>query len=346
MRISKPRYRAATKPLLRASAATGLATFLVAAAPSPPPAQTGPEPAHIFAPIDYPTAINRYRSADGTPGPDYWRNRADYRIEVALDAPTHRLTGRETITYRNNCPSSLNVLWMQLDQNIYRETSRGAAAMPARFKAHGHTEGVQIDHVALLDAHGKETTVTPLISDTRMQIALPAPLPPASTIKFNVSWHYEVPGIWGGRTAVTPSRNGDIFEIAQFYPRMAVFDDLRGWDTAPYLGGEFYLDYGDIDYRVTVPSNFLVVGSGALLNESEVLTAQERQRLAQARFSEKRVLIRDQADIEAASHRLTSGTQSWHFFMPNTRDVAFVASAALLWDAARLDLPPVVPAPG
>ncbi|WP_162993336.1 M1 family metallopeptidase [Asaia bogorensis] len=348
MPISEPLCRAATKPLLKASAATGLAILLAAAAP--PPAQTGPrpepEPTHIFAPIDYPTAINRYRSADGTPGPDYWHNRADYRIDVALDAPTHRLTGQETITYRNNSPSTLNVLWLQLEQNIYRETSRGAAAMPARFKAHGHTEGMQIDRVALLDAHGKEIAVTPLISDTRMQISLPTPLAPASTVKFTVSWHYEIPGTWGGRTAVTPSRNGDIFEIAQFYPRMAVFDDLRGWDTAPYLGGEFYLDYGDIDYRVTVPSNFLVMGSGALLNEKDVLTAQERQRLEQARMSEKRVLIRNQADIEATSRISANGTRRWHFFMPNTRDVAFVASAALLWDAAKLDLPPVAPAPG
>jgi hypothetical protein len=139
---------------------------------------------------------------------------------------------------------------------------------------------------------------------------------------------------------VNPSRNGEIFEIAQWYPRMAVYDDLRGWDTAPYLNSEFYLEYGDFDYAITVPWNMIVAGSGELLNPGDVLTATQQKRLEQARRSDATVMIRTPAEVNQPSSRpKTSGTLTWHFRMHNTRDVAFGASAAYVWDAARINLP-------
>ncbi|CAM2835245.1 M1 family metallopeptidase [Komagataeibacter xylinus] len=302
-----------------------------------------PDPNQIFSPVAMPTPVSAYRSGDGTPGPMAWKNQADYRIAVTLDPATHELTGEETVTYHNNSPSSLPVLWVQLDQNMYRADSRRAAMSgPAGAP---HTDGMQIGSVTLMEGTATQE-VTPLISDTRMQITLPHPLAPGRMQVFRVRWHYTMPGAWGGRTAVSPSKNGDIYEIAQFYPRMAVFDDVRGWDTLPYVGDEFYLDYGSFDYAVTVPASFLVVGSGALVNPAQVLSPAQQLRLAQARRSDTRVMIRDLADVEAAAHAPPAGSRTWRFHMDNTRDVAFVASPALLWDAAKLDLPPMAPAPG
>jgi len=304
-----------------------------------------PDPQRIFAPLAFPNDVNDYRSGGGVPGPAYFTNRSDYDIKVAIDPTNRTLSGSETITYTNNSPDVLRVLWVQLDQNIYREDARANFTSPERHAE--HTDGDVIEHVSV-ETDGKSIDITPTITDTRMQVVLPQGLAAkGGKVRLHVTWHYTVTGPWGGRTAVTPSKNGDIYEIAQFYPRMAVYDDVRGWDTAPYLGQEFYLDYGDIDYAVTVPWNVTVVRSGALLNPTEVLTQVERDRLAQAEKSDQRVMIRTAADVtDPSSHAATTGTKTWHYRMNNTRDVAFAASSALLWDAAHIDLPPVVPAPG
>lgn len=255
------------------------------------------EAARIFAPLAYPDAPNVYRSGSGRRGPQAWQNRADYDIRVTIDPTNRMLSGSEIITYTNNSPDDLDVLWVQLDQNIYREGSRADFANPERHEH--HTDGISIESVSIED-DGRSTPLVPVISDTRMQLALADPMQKGEKRKIRIVWHYTVPGEWGGRTAVSPSKNGDIYEIAQFYPRMAVYDDIRGWDTAPYLGQEFYLEYGDFDYSVTVPSHFVVAGSGALVNPAEVLTQEQRDRLAQAAKSEQRVMIRTQAEVEGA----------------------------------------------
>ena len=310
--------------------------------PGPAASPTTPDPAVIFAPFRAGNQPDVYRSAGGVPGPAYWQNRADYVIDATIDTGPHVLHGRETITYTNNSPDPLDVLWMQLDQNIYRPDAR--AKFVSRYFTGHSTQGDEIESVAV-EQGGRTIAVPFLITDTRMQLRLPSMLAPkGGQLKLHIAWHYTVPGTWGGRTAVTPTRNGDIYEMAQWYPRMAVYDDLRGWDTGPYLGQEFYLEYGDIDYRVTVPWDFLVEGSGELVNPGEVLTATERERLAEAARSDRTVMIRAPSEITDPSTRPTrSGTQTWHFRMRHTRDVAFAASAAFAWDAARLDLPPLEP---
>lgn len=290
----------------------------------------------LFAPLTLPHPANAFRDGAGKPGPAFWQNRADYAIHATIDPATHGLTGAETITYTNHSPDALGELWVQLDQNIYKSDSRGALTSPWPKKPGQSTTGYQLDAV---EVDGKP--VRYLVSDTRMRVDLPTPLAAhGGKLKLAIRYHYTVPGTWGGRTAVTPTKNGDIYEIAQWFPRMAVYDDVRGWDTLPYLGQEFYLEYGTIDYAVTVPWNYLVAGSGELVNPNEVLTKTERERLAQAAKSDATVYIRTPGEVNDPATRPTkSGTLTWHFHMEHTRDVAFAASPAFVWDAARINLP-------
>ena len=319
--------------------AAGLA-MLLAGAPAFAADATAPhfDPRQTFAPFIYPQPANAYRSASGKPGPLFWQNHADYTIKATLDPASRKLSGSEVISYTNHSPDTLDVLWLQVEQNRYRRDARGAftSEFPNEF-----TDGEQIASVAVEDAHGHLQPATWLISDTRMQIQLPAPLKGnGGSVRVHIAWSFTVPGEFGGRMDVNASRNGDIFEIAQWYPRLCVYDDLRGWDTAPYLNSEFYLEYGDFDYSVTVPSGMIVVGSGELLNPQDVLTKTQQQRLEQARHSDATVMIRTAEEVTQPSSRpKQGGTLTWHFRMHNSRDAAFGASKAYVWDAARINLP-------
>jgi Peptidase family M1 domain len=295
-------------------------------------------PLETFAPLTLPEPVNRYRSSNGAPGPDYWQNRADYELHAQLDTAHKVLSATEVITYSNHSPDSLTSLWLQLDQNQYRTDSRATAADEEVRKE--FTDGYHIDAVEL-EVNGQREKATYVISDARMQIQLPKPLAPTTgRIRVHISYHYTIPGLFGGRTAWTTTRNGDIYDLAQWYPRMAVYDDLHGWDTLPYMAQEFYLEYGSFDYYVSVPWDMLVAGSGALVNPEQVLTATQRERLAQARMSDKTVVIRAAAEVgDPASRPTRTGTSTWHYHMDNTRDVVFSASPAFIWDAARIKLP-------
>jgi hypothetical protein len=297
-------------------------------------------PRETFAPLTLPSPVNTYRSGDGTPGPDYWQNRADYKIAATLDPKSALLSGDVTITYTNNSPSALPSLWLQLDENTYRKDARSRFAAGARRTVVLSTDGYMLDAVETgRDGDFEKSPYT--VSDTRMQVRLATPLKPkGGRIQIHIRYHYTVPAGTSGRTGHAMTKNGEIFDLAQWYPRMAVFDDQRGWDTLPYLASEFYLEYGDIDYAVTVPWDVLVAGSGELTNPEDVLTATERSRLAQARASDKTVMIRTAAEINDPNSRpRQDGTLTWRFHMANTRDVAFSASRALIWDAARINLP-------
>ena len=298
-------------------------------------------PRQTFAPFQMPSPVNSYRGPDGAPGPDYWQNRADYKIAATLDPGAAALSGEETITYTNNSPVALSALWVLLDENIYTKTARARyAAGNSRRAAPQTTDGFVLDAVEIGEG-SQAVKADTVVSDTRMQVRLPeAVKAKGGQIKLHIRYHYTVPRGSSGRTGHDATKNGEIFDIAQWYPRMAVFDDLRGWDTLPYLASEFYLEYGDIDYAVTVPWDMLVAGSGELVNPQEVLTETERQRMTQARQSDKAVMIRTAAEIgDPASRPKQDGTLTWRFHMTNTRDVAFSASKAFIWDAARINLP-------
>ena len=304
----------------------------------------------LFAPLQLPDAPNAFRSGSGKPGPLFWQNRADYDLKASIDPATRTLSGEETITYANRSPDTLDVLWLQLDQNIYRADAKAKDVRAPRPPRPGQppkpwapspsTDGYRIASVEV-EQGGKRVPARFLVDETRMRVDLPAPLAGnGGTLKLHVRYAYTVPGTWGGRTAITPSKNGEIYEIAQWYPRMAVYDDVRGWDTQPYLGSEFYLEYGTFDYAVTVPWNWFIAGSGELLNPKDVLTATQQQRLEQARGSDKTVYIVKPDEVGQPSSRPTAdGSKTWRFRMEHTRDVAFAASPAFVWDAARINLP-------
>lgn len=302
-------------------------------------AQTSPyDPLRTFAPLTLPDPVNRYRSGNGAPGPDYWQNSADYEIHANLDPSAKQLSASEVITYTNNSPDALESLWIQLDQNIYRKDSR---SVPAGGRERTKfTDGYLLDSVEV-DSQSHHGKVEYVVSDTRMQIPLPQPLKAhGGQLRIRIRYHYSIPGTFGDRTSWVETQKGEIYDIAQWYPRMAVYDDLRGWDTQPYLGNEFYLEYGHFDYYITAPSNMLVAGSGELQNPQEVLTKIELQRLGEARASDRTVMIRSAAEIDdPASAPKRAGTLTWHFRMDKTRDVAFSASSAFVWDAARIQLP-------
>ena len=295
------------------------------------------QPRETFGPLTLPGPVNSYRSGNGAPGPDYWQNRADYEIHAAIDTTARVLSADETITYTNNSPDKLISLWVQLDQNIYRKGSR--AEFVGGYPRTQFTEGYGFESIAI-EQDGRTVAETPVVTDTRMRVPLPAPLLHGGVVKLKIKYHYAIPGTFGGRTSWVATKNGDIFDIAQWFPRMAVYDDIRGWDTAPYLGQEFYLEYGDIDYSITVPADYLVAGGGVLLNPKEVFTAEQLKRFDEARASDKTVMIRSAGEIgDPASRPKQDGTLTWHYRMTNTRDVAFSASKAFIWDAARINLP-------
>lgn len=295
-------------------------------------------PSALFSPMAYTEKGNEFHAANGEPGPKYWQNRADYKLQIALDTASKKLTGTAYITYTNNSPDALQYLWLQLDQNTYKANARSNFVTGTQVTQ--HTSGYHIGQV-MMDNIGKSVVVPYAITDTRMQLRLAKPLATKAVIRLKITYDYTIPGAFGGRTDYTDTRNGKIFEVAQFYPRMCVYDDSRGWDTAPFLGsGEFYLEYGDIDYEVTVPWDMIVAGSGELQNPAEVLTAKQQQRLAAARNSDKTIMIRSAAEVtDPASRPVHKGTLTWRFKMLNTRDVAFGASKAFIWDAARVNLP-------
>ncbi|MGH9588267.1 MAG: M1 family metallopeptidase, partial [Acidobacteriaceae bacterium] len=201
------------------------------------------------------------------------------------------------------------------------------------------TDGFVIDSLEV-EMNGHTTSPDHLVNDTRMQIRLSQPIPHGGQIKIHIRYHYTVPGKWGNRTTWGMSKNGPIYDIAQWYPRMAVYDDLRGWNTLPFIGNEFYLEYGNFDYYVTVPANMIVAGSGELVNPQDVLTETEIDRLHQAHDSDKTIYIRTPREaLSGAGRPKNSGTLTWHFHMDHTRDVSWAAAPDFVWDAARINLP-------
>ncbi|MDB5008809.1 MAG: hypothetical protein JWQ84_1572 [Mucilaginibacter sp.] len=299
------------------------------------------QPPELFSPLFYSEKGNEFHSVNGAPGSKYWQNRVDYWLNAAIDTTSKTLTATEKLNYTNNSPDALPFLWLQLDQNTYKKDARSNFVTGFSPGPDQHTDGYQIESVSIVNGN-ISSKVDFIVTDTRMQVRLPkAVLPNGGKITLNIKYRYKIPGNFGGRTDYVDTKNGKIYEIAQWFPRMCVYDDTRGWDTLPFLGaGEFYLEYGDIDYQVTVPADMIVAGSGELLNPAEVLTTKQLARLTEARNSDKTIMIRSVDEVTDHSSRpANKSTLTWHFKMINTRDVAFGASKAYIWDAARVNLP-------
>ncbi|HSZ32286.1 MAG TPA: M1 family metallopeptidase, partial [Puia sp.] len=302
-------------------------------------------PQDFFLQSFNPLPGNAFRSASGSPGPLYWQNTASYLIHATLSEKDTSITGDVTIAYTNNSPDKLDYLWLQLDQNLFDSKSRGSAATPIsgdRFDVRGFDRGGYHITSVMVTYGGKTYTVQPVISDTRMQVRLNSPvLPKGDKISVKVNYSFYIPYHGADRMGRLYTKDGVEYEIAEWYPRMCVYDDVEGWNTLPYMGlGEFYCEYGNFDYYITAPSEMIVYGSGDLQNPTQVLTPEEIKRLAAASVSDKTVSIIDVNEIGKPSMRpVSGGNLVWHFTMKNSRDIAWVASKALVWDAAKVNLP-------
>ncbi|MGE3527656.1 MAG: M1 family peptidase, partial [Gemmatimonadales bacterium] len=333
-----------------------LALLAAAAAAVPAAAQQAPAPAaglsspqpdvSMFRRLDWPAATV-YRSGSGMPGPRYWQQRVDYRIRASLDTVTNLLEGEETITYTNNSPDTLRYLWLQLDQNLFRADSRGALAAPPRQRpAPGSPEGgftiQSVRQAAVAAARGRPAQraqdLETRLNGTMMRVELPRPLAPGNRNVVTVAWSFAFLDQIAVRMGIEKVDGSYVYEVAQWYPRLAVYDDVRGWNTDQYLGsGEFYLEYGSFDVSLTVPANMIVAATGTLQNPEAVLTAAQRERLAAARRSDTTVVIRgiDEIDDPASRPASAGGSLTWRFAADSVRDFAWAAARHFIWDAAR-----------
>jgi hypothetical protein len=321
----------------------------------PPVADTG-----IFSPLQLPPG-NEIRRPNGSPGPKYWQQRVDYQIRARLDTAAKRLTGSEIIRYSNNSPDTLGYLWLQLDQNLFRTGSTGSLlfASESRFGGAGFSGGFEIDSIVQCSSSQEPSGKAPppsrrkrrarapakvpprcgtaplrtRVDDTMMYLELANPLPPGGKTNLELSYGFNIPEHGADRMG----RDGSLYEIAQWYPRLAVYDDMHGWNTDQYLGqGEFYLEYGTIEYEVTVPAGYIVAGTGVLQNPADVLTTAQRGRLATALKSDTTIHIVTAPELSSGAARpVKEGSLTWRFKAENVRDAAWAASPDYLWDAAR-----------
>ncbi|CAN5775380.1 M1 family metallopeptidase [soil metagenome] len=302
------------------------------------------DPHVLFSPMPYGTSVNISRTGTGEPNAGYWQNRADYQLNVSLDDVKNEITGSVTITYKNNSPHALPFLWLQLDQNLFSKNSRGQARMPVGSRSRygdansDFSGGFKISAVKLLSDNSNANYI---IDDTRMQVRLPKSMKPGGdVIKIKIDYSFVLPEYGADRCGILKTKNGNIIAVAQWYPRLCVFDDVQGWNTLPYLGpSEFYLEYGDLDLSITAPASHIVVASGELQNPAEVLTTTQLKRMDEARVSDKTVSIRSEKEVTDPASRPAGKTLTWHYKISNARDASWASSKSFIWDAARINLP-------
>ncbi len=303
-----------------------------------------------FQPLVLPTP-NQYRSGSGRPGPKYWQQRVDYKINAILDSAKNEVRGRETVHYVNHSPDTLSYLWLFVEQNLCAPNSiTNQLNQPPLvfldvsfdFSCQRFKGGLTLDSLRVSGANANRT-----IYGTTMRIDLAKPLAPGASVDIDAVWQFKVPENGGGRMG----RDGPLYEIAQWYPRMAVYDDVRGWNHEPYIGaGEFYLEYGNFDVSLTVPASYIIAATGELVNPEQVLTATQRTRLALAKKSDTAIAIINGDEVGImdrtrprvyAQGELSAlyphASITWHFTATNVRDFAFAGGPALRWDASGYD---------
>ncbi|MBD1363860.1 M1 family metallopeptidase [Mucilaginibacter sp. ZT4R22] len=334
---------------MRINLIAGCALAIMAVSSAAQAQQTPPSPPvsnynyhDAFAPLFYTKNGSEYRAADGQPGPKYWQNRADYQLAAHLNDQTNEITGTEVLTYTNNSPQSLGFLWMQLDQNLFKADSRGTAIIPPSGSRNGGRGQMPDGGYKIKSVKVAGVDVKYAINDTRMQIFLPESVKPnGGVVKLNIEYSYIAPEYGSDRTGILTTKNGKVYTIAQWYPRMYVYDDVMGWNALPYTGpSEFYLEYGDFDLSITAPANHIVVASGELQNPTEVYTAEQQKRWAEAEKSETTVIIRSADEVNNAASRPAGKKElTWKFKIKNARDVSWASSAAFIVDASKMNLP-------
>jgi hypothetical protein len=294
---------------------------------------------------------NEYRTGSGAPGPRYWQQKADYNISVELNDDNQSITGSETITYTNNSPDVLKYLWLQLDQNILakenslRTTNTGAlkdSSAAKTFAAQTSEFQGGFNIKAVKDAAGKPLPY--MINNTMMRVDLPQPLASGQKVSFAIDYSYNIVdrNVFGQRSGLEyfPEDGNYVYTIAQFFPRMCVYDDYEGWQNKQFLGrGEFTLPFGDYKVRITVPSDHIIGSTGVLKNAADVLTRTELDRFEKAKTSyDKPVIIVTQDEATAKEKTKSKAKKTWEFHAENVRDFAFASSRKFIWDAQAVKI--------
>ena len=293
---------------------------------------------------------NVYRTASGAPGPDYYQQQADYVMQITLDDAKQTISGKETITYTNNSPDKLEYLWIQLDQNVRKPGSGGqltrtsdieslssAYSLQRMFDVDNFEGGFNLTKVT--DASGNP--VKYMIVGTMMRVNLAKPLMKGDKYTFKIDWWYNINDRMkiGGRSGFEYFKDEDnyLYTIAQFFPRMCVYNDVEGWQNKQFLGnGEFTLPFGNYEVDITVPEDHIVAATGTLTNASKILTSDQRTRWEKAKASDEPVFIVTPEEAEKAEKEKKTGTKTWHFEAENVRDFAFASSRKFIWDAQRV----------
>lgn len=303
---------------------------------------------------------NEYRASDGAPGPEYWQQKADYKIKVRLDDDNQKISGSQTVTYHNNSPRTLSYLWLQLDQNhrapgnddelTKTYTINNKKSHDTRFFSLGMGMRTTINgyHItALTDTQGNALDI--MVNKTMMRINLPQPLPPNQSFTFKMDWWYNINDRQEdyGRSGYEyfPKDDNYVYTIAQFYPRMAVYDDYEGWQNKQFLGrGEFALTFGDYEVDIEVPKDHLVAATGQLQNAKEVLSRNQYKRLQEARTSfDAPLIIATQEEAEKREQSKKTTYNTWRFKASNVRDFAFASSRKFIWDAQAVKIGNKIP---
>ncbi|MEN5432452.1 M1 family metallopeptidase [Sphingobacterium faecium] len=294
-----------------------------------------------FAPLFFNNNGDEFRSASGKPGPAYWQNNADYKITATLDDRKNTIAGNVEINYSNNSPDQLDYVWLQLDQNMFSKEGRGQAISPLTKSRYGDANasfdgGYTISSVT--DLTGKP--VDYIITDTRMQIRLTQALAAkGGKTGFKIQYSYTIPEYGADRTGILKAAKGNVFAIAQWFPRVCVYDNIRGWNTIPYTGpGEFYREFGNYQVQITAPANHIVVLGGELQNPQEVFTAEQFKRYENAKNSDQTVIIRSAQEVAQANSRPNKKNLTWKYILNNAQDIAWASSSSFILDAARINL--------
>jgi len=296
---------------------------------------------------------NSYRSASGAPGPNYYQQQADYKMDITLDDKNAKIYGEETITYTTNSPDVLEFLWVQLDQNVRTKDTKSAlrdgggvplAAPTSSFVSSYMKEsfdgGFNIEFVK--DANGRPLPYT--VNQTMMRVDLPTPLAANSQVSFSIKWWYNIPDHTTDRARsgyeYFPKDGNRAYVIAQFFPRMAVYSDVEGWQNHQFWGsGEFALPFGDYEVNITVPADHILDGTGELQNMKEVFSKEMIKRYNQAKKSyDTPVVIVTQEEAEAAEKGFSDKTKTWKLKAENVRDFGFATSRKFIWDMQAVKL--------
>ena len=290
---------------------------------------------------------NTYRVASGAPGHKYWQQQVDYDIEIKLDDKTQRLTGSETLNYINNSPDTLRYLWMQLDQNKFkRDSNFNLTRSSSKLKKISMTDVQEIIEAPKFDggynitkiADSNDKPLKYVINDTMMRIDLPKALKSGDNVEIKINWNYQLheQNVLDGRSGYEYFKEDDnyLYEVASWFPRAAAYYDVMGWQNKQFLDdGEFTLEFGDYDVKITVPSDHIVAATGVLQNPTNVLTKTQRSRLKKAKTAKRPVLIVTPEEALANEKSRSTQTKTWHFKAKNIRDFAFASSRKFIWDA-------------